>query len=196
MTMKKTIVRLALFCALAVAANATTIVSSSGSITGTLVVDSTTFAIEAFDVRGSEIVNVFDSGSNLLGSVALFDLGSPPPNSLLMGANGAFSESGVLTLNGLSGAVSGGDFLVGSTGVANGTVTDPALLQLLNPLVFDFTIGSAQTISPTQLGFSLTLNQINAVPQAITPEPASMQLLLGGLFAGAACGWRKRLARR
>jgi hypothetical protein len=195
-TILKSIVKLALVCALAAAASATTFVSTSGSITGTLVVDSNTFAIQAFDVRGSETLDVFDSGANLLGSVALFDLGSAPPNSLLMGANGAFSESGVLTLDGLNGVVSGSDFLVGSGGVPNGTVTDAALLQLLNPLVFDFTFGTTTQISDTQLAFSLTLNQVDAVPQSTTPEPATMSLLLGPLFVGTAWGWRKRLARR
>lgn len=193
MTLLKTVAKLALLGVFAIAANATTFNVTTGSITGTLIVDLGSSTIQNFDVRGSGTLDVFE-GVNYVGTVAFSDLGNPAPNFNLTAYNAIFTQSGQLTLDGTNGVIVGGtDYLVGSTGtVVVGPITDAALADVLKPLVFDFTIANGTQISGNIYGFDLTLNQVVAA----TPEPAALQLVFGGLLAGGTWNLRKRLIRR
>jgi hypothetical protein len=85
------------------------------------------------------------------------------------------------------------DYLVASTGSPIGTVTDPALTEVLGPLTFDFVVQSAAPIDANTFGFTMSLNQILGPSQA-TPEPATLSITLGALLVGAA--WRRRSRAR
>ncbi len=151
-------------------------VPAAGAVTATLVVNSHTFATEAFDVRSTAgQVSVYDPG--FLGTITLSDGGNSVPNSYLAAFNSAFTEAGLLTFDGLNGVVSGADFLVGTTAAPITSITDPALNDMLKPLVFDFSITSGSVINEDLIGFSLTLNQIVPVGSPV-PEPATASFLL------------------
>jgi hypothetical protein len=164
----KGLITAVLAAGLAVTVNASSIsiTPTVGSdITGTVIVDLSSDTIVGFDVRANfggvpgtaAVVDVSDPGP--VGSVNLTDLSASVPNSTLTAFNSSFTEAGILTLDGLTGAFVGGtDYLVLSTGSPSTPITDPALADVLAPLVFDFSILSGTAIpGTTDVGFTLGL---------------------------------------
>lgn len=163
------------FLSLTVSAQASVITPLAGSITGTVVVDLNTNAVLAFDVRALALVDV---GVPSIGLAFFNDEGAAAPNSLLSAFNALITQSGVVSFDAANGAFFGGHFLVPTTGTPNGVVSDAALLELLNPLVFDFLITNGTPITDTIIGFDLEISSIST--QAV-PEPGSLGLFAGGI---------------
>lgn len=155
---------------------------------------------EIDDVRGAAIVDVSNPGP--LGSIALFDPtgGVPLPdfttlafgNNILDAANSAFTQETQITIDFSSEIVNPTSIELFGTGVAVGTVTDPALMATIGKERFDFGL-LAVNFDPTT-GDTLATYELDAMSAvAPVPEPGTIVLLFAGLIALSVILRRKRI---
>lgn len=184
---------LTLGLALGVGANAGTLTLNGGS-PGTLSFQFVTPA-NISSITGTAILDYSNPG--LVGSFVVSDNSAPFPNALMVGVNGAVTESINLTFDFANLIVSGNDIFIPVTGAPNTPLTDPSLIALLNPSTFAFTLaGEGQMIDETNalLTYNFVIGSTTGDEPPVQGIPEPSTWLLTATAGAAVVAFRRRQA--
>lgn len=165
-------------------ANAATLTLNSGALNFNFVTPS-----NIGSVNGAAVLDFNDPSP--LGTLTVTDNGAAFPNAILFGVNNGATELIEMTFNFASLVLVGNDVFIPVTATPSTPLTDPFLISLLAPSVFQFTVSGQ-----SDLGGGNTLTQFSFVAASVetpaaVPEPATWMLTAAAGMAALA--FRRRV---